>query len=145
MPSVYSTIRTAQEMIAKATGRPRIPGDGDGDGIPNEGKKPSAGGAAPGRRTMTNVGTDKWPLHAVTGTRLSAPDKDGNTHAVGGFKPPVSTAGKVDGDVMVHIGGSTFHYSGKTGAGKSGERAYEYSDENDRRAWVSASGRARID
>jgi len=39
------TVRVAKAAAAGPK-RPRIPGDGDGDGIPNEGKKPSSGAAA---------------------------------------------------------------------------------------------------
>lgn len=44
--AVATRAEAAAERLAKAkTGRRRIPGDGDGDGIPYEGRKPKGGGS----------------------------------------------------------------------------------------------------
>lgn len=97
---------------------------------------------------MVNVGSEKWPLHAKSSEKLSAPHASGATHHVGGFKAPEYPAGggATDGDVMLHHDGKTFSFTGKRGKNlKSGEDSYEYSHKDEdagveHRAWVTRSG-----
>jgi hypothetical protein len=43
------------EKAGSKSGKRRIPGDGDGDGIPNEGKKPGAGTGAVGTKAKASL------------------------------------------------------------------------------------------
>lgn len=99
---------------------------------------PKTGSAAPAR--MTNVGSDKYPLHAKTSGELPTKHADGSTHHVGGFEPPSN--GK--GDHMVHHDRKLYSFTGKTGKNmRTGEASYEYAhhgDAGERRAWVTHSG-----
>lgn len=155
--------------LEKALGRkgPRIPGDGDGDGIPNEGRK--SGGGKPRRMSaaisakpkvgnhagpdklgvnspakMTNMGTAKYPYNVKTSQKL--PGKhEGNTHYVGGFKAP----GNGTGDHDVAHNGLHYSYTGKTGTqNANGSKAYEYRNTDggtDKRVWVNSKGHLQED
>lgn len=96
------------------------------------------GSAAPAR--MTNVGSDKYPLHAKTSGELPTKHADGSTHHVGGFEPPSN--GK--GDHMVQHDRKLYSFTGKSGKNtKTGEASYEYAhhgDSGEHRAWVTHSG-----
>lgn len=69
--------------VAKAAGpkRPRIPGDGDGDGIANEGKKPGATALPKG--AIGRAKTDKFGDPVYNGKSLSATGKTGTNRASG--------------------------------------------------------------
>ena len=119
-------------------------------------RTPAAKKAAPAKTgseapaKMVNVGSEKWPLHAKSSEKLSAPHASGSSHHVGGFKAPEYPAGggATDGDVLIHHEGKTYSFTGKKGKNiKSGEDSYEYSnkDDGDRRAWVTRSGHMMSD
>jgi hypothetical protein len=134
--------------LEKALGRkgPRIPGDGDGDGIPNEGKKKGTG-SMPGAGSpakMTNMGTEKYPYNVKTSQKL--PGKhEGNTHYVGGFKAP----GNGTGDHDVAHNGLHYSFTGKSGTqNANGSKAYEYRNTDggtDKRVWVNSKGHLQED
>lgn len=74
------------EKAAKRIGRRRIPGDGDGDGIPNEGKKPGAGGSdALPKGAIGRAKNDKFGDPVFQGKSLSATGKEG-TNRISGMK-----------------------------------------------------------
>lgn len=146
--SLKTRLNILNVKLEKALGRkgPRIPGDGDGDGIPNEGKKKGSG-AMPGAHSptkMTNMGTAKYPYNVKTSRKL--PGKhEGNTHYVGGYKAP--TDGKGDHDVAHN--GLHYSFTGKTGTQfANGSKAYEYKNTDggtDKRVWVNAKGHLQED
>lgn len=97
---------------------------------------------------MVNVGTEKWPMHVKSSTKLKTKHADGSTHHVGGFKGPdyPENGGATKGDVIIHHNGETYSHTGKTGTHmKTGEKSYEYKAEGDKRAWVSKSGHLQED
>jgi hypothetical protein len=133
------------DRLAKAKGGKRIPGDGDGDGIPNEGRRGKGGG-----RKMVNVGTAKWPVNVPKAGAMPRMDSHGFTHKVPGFKPPrhANSQKPEGGDHDFAIGSTRLSWSGKTGThARTGQKSYEYQDVNNSgtRYWVAADGRAYKD
>lgn len=68
--------------VSKSVGpkRPRIPGDGDGDGIANEGRK---SGASLPKGAIGRAKTDKFGDPVYNGKSLSATGKTGTNRASG--------------------------------------------------------------
>lgn len=73
-----------EKAASKMPGRKRIPGDGDGDGIPNEGRKPKGGasGGIPAKPKLNNEGQAGKATQNTVLNNLDNAIRSGNVKAV---------------------------------------------------------------
>lgn len=160
-------VSALHEGVDKALGRKRIPGDGDGDGIPYEGKKPGVGGKHVGNVKGFSVGTShfpaeqkmirtggKTPLGNIDGpmsVKARVTDTNGKDRGHKTVKVTLSPGGR---PLYVNHGGKDYFDTGKHGeslgknpsSAPAGTKMIEMkhtgaSGNLDQRLWISHDGK----